>query len=528
MADSPDSERSLPWIARALLDTGPAALALLEGPDYAFTYANRAYLTLAGGREVVGRTFAQVFPEHAAEVLPLLERARASGLPVVEHERRLELLRDVAGPPEVVYLSSSMQPIIGRAGDPAAIALHLLDRTGEVLARRREAELAREREKVLEAELVQRAAEVSRASAEAAADEARRRASELDAVLESIADGLVITNPSGRVARLNATAQRLLGYSAAEQALPARERLALFELRASSGALLPFDQHPTTRALRGEVVRGSEVCFRRLDGSRPAFWATISAAPLSGLDGELRGAVTTFSDITRLRELQDQREDLMRAISHDLRTPLTVISAQAQMLARRPEDPAVVLRRAQALQTSTHRMSAMIEDLVEVIRLESGQVKVSPRPVPLSPFVAELRDRLRGALAVERIRTAVPEVLAPALADPARLERVLVNLLTNALKYSPVDQPVEVTAAPGPVPDTVRLTVRDHGPGIPQEELPRLFERFYRSPSARSAEGLGLGLYITRRLVEAHGGALAAESWLGQGSAFHVTLRAAG
>jgi signal transduction histidine kinase len=170
-------------------------------------------------------------------------------------------------------------------------------------------------------------------------------------------------------------------------------------------------------------------------------------------------------------------------------------------------------------------MAAMIEDLVELVRLEAGKLRLAPQPVALRPFALELRDRLRGAVAVERLRIEVPADVPRALADPARLERILVNLVTNALKYSPPEAPATITAAADPErPDHLRITVRDEGPGIVPEELPRLFERFYRSPTSLPAEGLGLGLYITRLLAEAHGGAITAESGPGRGSAFHVSL----
>jgi len=116
----------------------------------------------------------------------------------------------------------------------------------------------------------------------------------------------------------------------------------------------------------------------------------------------------------------------------------------------------------------------------------------------------------------------VPESLPAASADPPRLERILVNLITNALKYSPAESEAVLSAAM--VDGQVQVTVADHGPGIAQDELDRVFERFYRSPTATRKEGLGLGLYITRLLVEAHGGSIRVESEVGRGSAFHVLL----
>jgi signal transduction histidine kinase len=344
-----------------------------------------------------------------------------------------------------------------------------------------------------------------------------RTAAEVDAALEAIAEGLVVASREGGVERANDTALRLLGPLP-----PGSGWLQRFRAFDQAGLPLPESDLPPTRALQGEVVRGEEVRLERRDGPARPIWLSVSAAPIRDEAGGVTGAVVTFTDTTRLHELQERQADLLRAISHDLRTPLTVITTQVQLLQRRPEDVATVLRRAESLRTSAQRMAAMIDDLVDLVRLEAGLVKVQPRPVHLHPFATELRDRLRGALEVERLRLDVPKALPPAHADPPRLERILVNLITNALKYSPPDSEAVLRASV--VGGEVRVTVADDGPGIPEEERARVFERFYRSPHASRKEGLGLGLYITRLLVEAHGGAISVESEIGRGSAFHVTL----
>jgi PAS domain S-box-containing protein len=367
------------------------------------------------------------------------------------------------------------------------------------------------------AELARRREADARQRAEDASLAAGQRAAELDAVLDSIADGLVISNRESEFERANDTALRLLG-----ELPPGSDWLQRFVARDDRGREVAAGQLPPARALRGEVVRGEELRLEPRAGRGAPTWLSVSAAPIRDERGAIRGVVTTFGDITRLRELQERQADLLRAISHDLRTPLTVILTQAQMLQRKPDDPATVVRRAESLRTSAQRMAAMIDDLVDLVRLEAGLVKLTPRAVPLASFAAELRDRLRGTLAVERLRLEVPEALPAASADPPRLERILVNLITNALKYSPPE--TETTLSGTLVDGQVQLTVADHGPGIPADEVDRVFERFYRSPSATRKEGLGLGLYITRLLVEAHGGHIRVESEVGRGSAFHVLL----
>ncbi|MBI4498160.1 MAG: ATP-binding protein, partial [Chloroflexi bacterium] len=146
-----------------------------------------------------------------------------------------------------------------------------------------------------------------------------------------------------------------------------------------------------------------------------------------------------------------------------------------------------------------------------------------PRPLDLRAFLLDLKERLAGLAGAERIRLEAPAGLSPVLADPDRLERILMNLLGNALKYSAPDTEITVTLAQRE--REVVTAVKDHGPGIAPEDLPHLFQRYRRTQAAQAhQEGLGLGLYITKGLVEAHGGRIWAESQLGLGSTFSFTL----
>jgi signal transduction histidine kinase len=261
----------------------------------------------------------------------------------------------------------------------------------------------------------------------------------------------------------------------------------------------------------------------------------ISSGLVAAVAGALRGAYRRTARLHRdaeatameLRRLQDARDDLLRALTHDVRTPLSIIVNQAEVLRRAPEaSGAEVARRAETIRTSAGRIAAMVGDLVETFQLEAGQIALRRRRVDLAAFGGELMVRLEGTLPVERVRWAIaPE--APAVeADPDRLERILVNLVSNALKYSPPDAPVIVATEPAGDGD-VAITVADRGPGIPAGEAAQVFQRFYRGARARAADGLGLGLglYITRLLVEAHGGRVTLDSSVA-GTTFRVVLAA--
>jgi len=225
----------------------------------------------------------------------------------------------------------------------------------------------------------------------------------------------------------------------------------------------------------------------------------------------------------RLRQLEQEREEHVHTISHDLRAPLTTILGRAQLIQLASEQPEVVRESAESIARSARRMNAMIQELLDSARLHSRQLKLSRAALDLSAFVVELRDRLIGNGEAERVRVEAPDDLPHVSADPDRLERILANLVGNALKYSAPGTQVTVRLARGD--GEVVVSVSDRGQGIPPEDLPHLFQRYYRRQAdAEQREGLGLGLYIAKGLVEAHGGRIWVKSRVGEGSTFSFSL----
>lgn len=216
--------------------------------------------------------------------------------------------------------------------------------------------------------------------------------------------------------------------------------------------------------------------------------------------------------IRNLRAMQDQREDYLRAASHDLRMPLQVVLLRAESLARAVPAGSREQRLARTMVAAARQMGSMIQDLVHAVHLESGAVALSRQRVELEPFIHELLALVAGALETHRVTVELPRHLPAVAADPERLARVLQNLLANALKYSCDDASVTVRARPAG--DELVVTVEDHGVGIQPEHLPRLFERFYRVDASRQrgGEGAGLGLAITQSIVAAHRGTLSVQS----------------
>jgi signal transduction histidine kinase len=236
-------------------------------------------------------------------------------------------------------------------------------------------------------------------------------------------------------------------------------------------------------------------------------------------------AITALA-LARVRSEMRQQEDLLGVVSHDLRAPLGAVSGQARILRGRAGSDPWVAARADAILRASQRMDAMIQDLVDGARHQAGKLRLELRSFELQPYLAELLRRMEGSLEVERVDLAVAATAGLQVrADPDRLERILVNLLSNALKHSPPGRRVRVGAELRA--GWLVVSVADEGPGIAPEDLPHLFERYYRGRGEPPGDGLGLGLHSSRMLAEAHGGHVRVETTPGGGATFLVALPAA-
>jgi PAS domain S-box-containing protein len=358
--------------------------------------------------------------------------------------------------------------------------------------------------------------------------ELSRRTAELDAIIAAAPVGIRMLDASGRTLFLNPAAQRILGYSLEDLRLDDAARSQRAELRRPDGRPVAVEDLPVTRALRGETIQ-NEVMVLRRPADEQECTISVSAAPIRSAEGEQLGVVAGYVDVTALRALEQQREEMTSIISHDLRSPLAIVQGQAQAIRRALHNPERVAKNAEAIVRSARQMNAIIQDLVDSARLESGQLMLMRGPVDLAQLVYGLKEQLSEALPMERVQVQAPARgdLPLVDADAARVERILTNLLSNALKYSAPGTPVVVTLAPAG--DEVVTSVRDRGRGIAPEELPRLFGRYYRAEAGRERrDSLGLGLYISKGLVEAHGGRIWVESEVGKGSTLSFSLPVAG
>jgi signal transduction histidine kinase len=224
------------------------------------------------------------------------------------------------------------------------------------------------------------------------------------------------------------------------------------------------------------------------------------------------------------------REEFLSIASHEIRTPMTTITGFAHLLsnqlAQDPIDPSKVDMLSHRLLHEAERLKRIVTDLLDVSRIQQGQLELRPELCDLAGLARQVVERLNAAQDDETRREIA--VHAPALVpgewDPTRLDQVLTNLISNALKYSS-HGPIEVTVEADNAGRSAVLSVRDHGVGIPKEQQARLFEPFVRGDSAHySASGAGLGLYITRQIVEGHDGSITLDSNPGEGATFTVRL----
>jgi PAS domain S-box-containing protein len=355
---------------------------------------------------------------------------------------------------------------------------------------------------------------------EHAETETHQRA-QLNALLENLTEGVIIADASGRVLMVNDAARTILGLRDAD--LTTVAAFSALQAHDLEGRPLGSEQRCLKRALGGERFVDAEVLRTRPNGEQRRVLSTGTS--VRDESGNVAMAIVVFRDVTELRRLEQQRDEYVALISHDLRSPLSGILMFVSGMKRSMEQTGLPVSLAERAERNVLRMKTMLDDLTEVTAFES-------QGIALQRVVCDLRELVVGVLdgmeddAARRVTVETDDAPSYAvLGDPARLERVVANLLTNALKYSPESAPVTVRVAR--TGSEVELDVIDHGIGIAPESVTRLFDRYYRTRAGKElASGLGLGLYIARLIVEAHGGRIAVSSAVGEGSTFRLFLAA--
>jgi two-component system phosphate regulon sensor histidine kinase PhoR len=345
----------------------------------------------------------------------------------------------------------------------------------------------------------------------------------VDSILRCMTEGVLVVDTRGRLILLNENAQKMFNLAANH------------DLRGAS--LMEISRHPEMKKLIEEILACDcrNECFTKeisLDGGA---WFRVNAVSLRGADEKSLGYVLVFHDVTELKRLETVRSDFVANVSHELRTPLTAIRGYAETLLQSPPADAkdqehflgVIYRHSE-------RLGRLINDLLAISDLESGRIQLTKELLPTAELIARVLEvfhdqaRKKDISLSKNIQPGLPSILG----DSDRLQQLLINLIDNAVKYTPAGGEVKVRAslavAANHHPAMVEIAVSDTGCGIPEKDLPRLTERFYRVDKARSRElgGTGLGLAIVKHIVQAHHGRLKIESQIQKGTTVRVLLPA--
>lgn len=332
------------------------------------------------------------------------------------------------------------------------------------------------------------------------------------AIFNSMVEGILILDARGRVHTVNKSLERLFTLQSNVRGQTVMEAFRAHELL-----------EITERAQKDGQVRGFELTLPGIHHTR---YLEVNAAAIRFSTDKSEGVILIFHDITRIKELESIRKEFVANVSHELRTPLTLIKGYVETLIDgAKDDPAVSTKFLQTIGKHTNRLTFLIEDLLTLSHLESGQALIQRQIIPLHPIIERVFDELQSPAAQKDItlQNHVPPDLQ-INADGDRLQQVFHNLVDNAIKYGSaggaVGISVEIQA------QAIQLSVSDDGPGIPQDAKERIFERFFRIDRARSREqgGTGLGLAIVKHIVHAHGGKVWVQSELGHGSTFFFTV----
>jgi two-component system, OmpR family, phosphate regulon sensor histidine kinase PhoR len=340
-----------------------------------------------------------------------------------------------------------------------------------------------------------------------------KRESGMQTIFSAMHDALLVVDSNRQVILTNQTFRRLFDAPEISVATP----------------LLEIVRDPTLDRLLTDAFRGDGPvrCELTLDDSQ----IELHAVATRNESGEITGALVLFHDITELKKMDQVRRDFVANVSHELRTPLSILRGYIETLLDSPKTPREELTRIlRIMERHSDRLELLVEDLLTLAQLESGNPNLQLGTLDLSSFLPEMVRDWEKKLTSKQLNMSVdvPPDLSPIRVDRTRLQEALYNLLDNAVKYS--RQHGEIRLSARQCDGEIELSVSDDGIGITREDLPRIFERFYRADKARSPDnirGTGLGLAIVKHIAQLHGGRVEAESELDKGTTIRMVLPSA-
>lgn len=329
----------------------------------------------------------------------------------------------------------------------------------------------------------------------------------LDALLDSAADGILILNADLTIERVNDAFELIYGKTHDELA------------NLHHDDILRWASPPQGSTLNEAIANGwpltpNATLYVEGDLKRPLpspLPVGVTYAPLLSPDGKLRNIIVSVRDITHFRNADEIKSTFISIVSHELRTPVALIKGYASTLRRDDAkwDKHTISDSLAVIEEEADRLSKMIDDLLDASRLQAGGLSLNRGDIALPAIAKRVAEKLGSQSKQHSIVTDFPEKFPVLLADETRIEQVLINLISNALKYTPEG---EIKISGQVRPEQVVICVSDQGPGIDARDLPHIFDRFYRSTTAvKKTKGAGLGLYLARAIVEAHGGQIWAD-----------------
>jgi len=345
----------------------------------------------------------------------------------------------------------------------------------------------------------------------------------IESILETSAEGIVSIDGQRRITGFNLAMERLTGKSRAD--VLGRECFRVLNLRDQQGQSLCNTQCPIlTSSRQGSLTFELQGKIQTINDKYIDVAMTYSI--VYNPEGKAVNAVVNVRDISKLRDIENLRETFLSMIGHELQTPLSIIKGYTSTLARSDGnwDPETLRNGLEVIEAESDRLSSIMNKLLLASRIAAGTPVLTKEEVQLSSLVGKVVRRLQMMTSIHTFEINCEPGLPPVLADPQLMEEVLTNLVDNAIKYSPNGGKITVTGESSG--EEVRVTIADEGEGIPREDMERIFERFQRTnrSEVKNVKGVGLGLYICKSIIEAHGGRIEVASKLGKGSQFTFIL----
>lgn len=485
-----------------VLMQAPSAVAFLKGPDLIFSLANSRYREIfARGDSLIGKPIRLAFPQVSKESLQIFEQVFKTGEPFIAKEYKSTLVSEG----NEIYYNFAVQRIMNSKGEAEGVII-----IGDEVTKQVKDRLARE-------ELTKH----------------------LKAIVQSMAEGLILTNQDGKILLLNTAARKLHGVNVKagknHSNLLASKYSERFQFYTVEGDVLDVKDWPINKILSGESYTGYEVIVEHLEDNY-RWIGSYNGSPIYNEDKKLIFAVLTVRDVTsrfeserELRKAINSRDEFLSIISHELKTPLTSLKLQNQSAIRKIKRGSTNDLTAEKLlilfeknESQINRVTRLVDEMLDMTRIQSGKLSYKFEKCDLRDIVVDVYERFKEQFentGAELVNQCIESVVG--YFDRDRIEQVLVNLLTNALKYG---EGKFVSIRLEAINNVARIEIQDHGMGINPENFELIFKKYERVVSADEVSGLGIGLFISREIVEAHGGKIWVESALGIGSKFIAEL----